>query len=106
MKSTRCPTCHRLQKRSHPQNALYWSLLHMIAEKVKPGGLSYSADVWHTYCKSRWLGCDDIALPNGKVLSQPRSTASLDVAEFGDYFTQVSAWAAERGVYLEDLVAA
>jgi hypothetical protein len=106
MKPTRCPTCHRLHKRSHPQNARYWLLLHAIAEQIKPGGKEYSADQWHTYAKSRWLGCDDVPLPNGKVLSIPRSTASLDVAEFGEYMEKVEAWAAERGVWLADLEAA
>ena len=100
---SRCPTCRRRHKRSQPQNALYWTLLHAIAEKVKPGGVSYSADQWHTYAKSRWLGCDDVALPNGKTLTIPRTTASLDVAEFGEYFEKVQAWAAERDVWLEAL---
>ena len=74
----------------------------MIADKVKPLGKSYSADSWHTYCKSRWLGCDDVALPNGKTIALPRSTAGLDVAEFAEFMDAVEAWAAERGVYLAD----
>jgi hypothetical protein len=103
--SDRCPTCKRRHKRSNPQNALYWSLLAAIADKVKPGGASYSMDQWHLYCRSRWLGCEDSRLPNGKTLTIPRSTAGLDVAEFSDYFEKVQAWAAERDVWLEDMAA-
>lgn len=103
--SDRCPTCKRKHRRSHPQNALYWTLLHSIAEKVRPGGNVFSADQWHCYAKSRWLGCDDVPLPNGKVLTIPKSTAGLDVAEFGEYFEKVQAWAAERDVWLEDMAA-
>lgn len=99
----RCPTCGRKNRRSNPQNALYWLLLHALAEQVKPGGMSYSAEVWHTWAKSRFLGCDDVALPNGKTLAIPHSTAALDAAEFGEYFDRVSAWAAERGVHLDSL---
>ena len=106
MKPTRCPTCHRLHKRSHPQNALYWSLLHALAEKLRPEGKAYSAEQYHKYYASRFLGCDDMALPNGKVLTIPRSTATLDVAEFGDYFDKVQSDAAARGVWLADLEAA
>lgn len=106
MKPPRCPTCHRLHKRSHAANARYWLLLHAIAEQVRPGGKVYSADQWHHYAKSRWLGCDDMALPNGKVLTIPRSTANLDVAEFGEYMEKVEAWAAERDVWLADMEAA
>lgn len=98
----RCPTCKRLHKRTHPQNARYWLLLHQIAEKMRPGGLSYSPETWHTYLKSRFLGCDELALPNGKTMTIPHSTAVLDVAEFGEYMEKVEAWAAERDVWLEE----
>jgi hypothetical protein len=77
-------------------------LLHEIAEKVRPEGNSYSAEQWHIYFRSRFLGCQDTKLPNGEVLVIPRSSADLDVKEFGIYMEQVEAWAAERGVYLEE----
>ena len=101
MKKNRCQTCNQLHKRTHPQNALYWTLLHIAAAKLKPSGVSYSAESYHMYYKSKFLGCDDVAMPNGKVVVVPRSTASLDVAEFSDFYTQVEADLAERGVYLE-----
>jgi hypothetical protein len=78
-------------------------LLHRIAERLKPNGQAYSADTWHVYCKSKWLGCDDVTLPNKKTLAIPRSSAALDVAEFADYMGQVEAWAADKGVYLDEL---
>jgi len=102
-KPDRCPTCHRRHRRSNPANARYWLLLHAIADKVKPGGLSYSADQWHHYMKSRYLGCDDVALPNGKTLTIPKSSADLDVADFNDYMTKVEAWAVERDVWLDQI---
>jgi hypothetical protein len=80
-------------------------LLHLIAENVKPDGKAYNAEQWHLYAKSRWLGCDDVKMPNGKVLTIPKSSAELSVAEFNDYMTQLEAWAGERDVYLEDLAA-
>ena len=103
--SDRCPTCHRLHKRSQPQNAAYWALLHLLAEQLRPGGVTYSAEQYHKYYASRILGCDDVKLPNGKTLTIPRSTANLDVAEFSDYFDAVQADAAERGVHLSELPA-
>ena len=99
----RCPTCGARERRTTAQNALYWKLLNQISEQVRPGGLSYSVDTWHVYWKSRLLGCDDIRLPNGNVIVVPRSTTDLDVPAFSDYFAQVEAWAAERGVHLPDL---
>lgn len=102
-RSDRCPVCHRRRTRTTQANARYWLLLHAIAEQVRPGGAAYSADQWHMYCKSRWLGCDDVALPNGKTLTIPRSTAGLDVGEFNDYMGRVEAWAGERDVWLEEM---
>lgn len=104
--SDRCPTCKRRQRRSGDANRRYWLLLHTIAEQVTPGGNAFTAETWHIYAKSRWLGCDDVKLPNGKTIPQPRSSAGLDAAEFNDYMTAVEAWAAERGAYLADREAA
>jgi hypothetical protein len=68
-------------------------------------GQRFSADSFHQYYKSRFLGADDVNLPNGKTLTIPHSTANLDVAEFAAYFDAVQADAAERGVYLDELAA-
>lgn len=105
-KPKRCPTCHRLHKRSHQQNARLWLLYHAIAERLKPQGVSYSAETWHTYFKSHFLGCDEFQLPNGKTIQIPRSTANLDRAEFADFMTQVETWAGERDVWLDEEIAA
>jgi len=99
----RCPTCGRKNRRSNPQNALYWTLLHIAAAKLKPGGKVYSAEQYHLFYKSKYLGCDDMMLPNGKTLAIPRSTATLDVSTFSDYYSKVEADLAERNVYLDSL---
>jgi hypothetical protein len=104
-KRQRCPTCKRLEQRSTQANARYWLLLHEIATNLKPQGNVYSAEQWHTYFKSRFLGCDEVTMPNGKALQIPRSSADLDTSEFNDYQTQVEAWAAERDVFLADMAA-
>lgn len=99
----RCPTCHRKYKRSNEQNRRYWLLLHAMADKLKPGGRIFSADTFHVWARSKWLGCTDHVLPNGRSLSIPKSTRDLDVAEFNEYMTEVEAWANDRGVFLEDM---
>jgi hypothetical protein len=103
MKQQRCPTCHRLMKRSSEANRLYWLLLHMIADKLDVKGTFYTADQWHMYFKTRFIGADDITMPNGKVIVMPKSSADLDTSEFNDYLTQVQAFAGEHNVYLEDI---
>lgn len=104
MQDSKCPTCHRTIKRSNEANRRYWLLIHTIADEVKPNGESYSPETWHHWAKTRFLGADDVKLPNGKTLVMPRSSADLDKAEFAEFMEQVEAWAAERGVYLDGMV--
>lgn len=99
----RCKTCGRTKKRSSEANRRYWLLLHMIADKVKPDGQEYSAETWHTWAKMRWLGADDVRLPNGKVVAIPKSSAELDTEAFHDYVYQVEEWALDRGVTLDEM---
>lgn len=75
----------------------------MIADRVKPEDKEYSANTWHLFFKRAYLGADDVKLPNGKVITVPKSTAELDTAEFGDYFTKVQIWAQKRDIYLDDI---
>jgi hypothetical protein len=89
--------------RSSEANRRLWALYHALAEQVRTHDKTYSADQWHLYCKSRFLGCDDFTMPNGKTMTIPKSTADLDVGAFGDYMTAVEAWANERGIFLEDM---
>ena len=99
----RCPTCKRRIKRSSEANRRYWAILHLLSERIKPRGNAHSAETWHLWCKSKFLGCTDHVLPSGKTMTIPNSTAELDTAAFNDYMTAVEAWANERGVYLEDM---
>ena len=101
-KPTRCPTCHRRHKRSTQANARYWLLLHALADGMKVRGELFSAETWHLYLKSKFLGAVDHKLPSGKTLTIVNSTADLDVAQFSDYLDKVQAWASEHDIWLED----
>ncbi len=102
MRIDRCPHCKQRLRRSSDQNRRLWALYHLMSEKIQPGGKVYSADQWHLYFKTKFLGAQDVRLPSGKVLTLPNSTADMDVPAFSEYLTQVEAFCNERGVYLED----
>jgi hypothetical protein len=99
----RCPTCHRKKKRSNQANARYWALVYKVAENVKVGADYFSGKAWHQYFKERYLGCEDLLLPNGVVRTQAKSSADEDSPDFAEYATKVEAWAAEHDVYLDEL---
>lgn len=101
----RCPTCHRKKPRSNPANARYWLLLHLIAEQIKPEGVTHSAEVWHQYFKARYLGMQEFKLPNKKVVQFPMSTTELDTQEFNEYMAKVEGWGIEHEVYMDEQAA-
>lgn len=98
----RCPSCGRTAKRSSEANRRYWAILHELSDRLKPNGQVFAALSWHEYFKQRFLGAVEMKLPNGKSIQIANSTADLDRGQFNDYCTQVEAFAAERGIYIED----
>jgi len=99
----RCPVCRRAYKRSSEANSRYWALMASISDALPVQGQTFSPAVWHEYFKQHFLGAKTFTLPNGKELVIPTSSASLDTQEFGEYMERVEAWAAKRGVFLQEL---
>ena len=91
-----------MTKRTGAQNRILWALYSLIADQLKVKGAVYSPSIWHVYLTTRYLGCNDITLPNGKVLTMPVSTTGLTKEEFSEYFDRVMVWSAEHGVVLPD----
>ena len=52
--------------------------------------------------KAEWLGFIEFRKPDGNVIQVLRSTADCDVVELNNFMTQVEAFAAQKGIYLED----
>jgi hypothetical protein len=97
----------RVYKRSTEQNKLYWSRLNEISEGLPVQGVNHSAEAWHHWFRQKFIGSEDLTLPNGKVFSQPISTTTLDVGAFSEYLTQIESWAAGHGLlFSEDRLAA
>ena len=96
----KCKTCGREEPRSSEQNRRYWKILAMMADK-SVSGTKYSSEMWHLYFKFKYLGAEDVKLPNGKILTQAKSSASLTKPEFNDYMIEVELWCNENGFYLD-----
>lgn len=77
-------------KRSNAQNRRYWALLRQISESAFVNGRQYGDDAWHEFFKRRFIGLEE--LPGGH--ESGISTATLDVAGFGEYMEQIEAYAA------------
>ena len=77
-----------------------------MSEKLHPGGQTFSAESYHHWAKSKFLGCVEHTLPNGATLILPNSSADLDTAAFNEFMTALEAYANEHGVFLEDMESA
>ena len=98
-----CQTCGQRKKRSLPQNARLHSLFMLLQDTIKSkDGEFHSAMWWKTMMKAEWLGFTEFRKPDGQVIQVLRSTSDLDVSELNEFMTRVEAFAASRGVYLDD----
>ncbi|HFF2322817.1 TPA: recombination protein NinB [Pseudomonas aeruginosa] len=84
-------------KRSIEQNKRYWSLLRELASVAWVDNRQFDDQVWHEQFKRWFIGCEDVALPDGSTELRGISTTKLSVDEFGIYMTKIEAWAAEQG---------
>lgn len=84
-------------KRSIDQNKRYWSLLRELAAVAWVDKRQFDDQVWHEQFKRWFIGCEDVALPDGSTELRGISTTKLSVDEFGTYMTRIEAWAAEQG---------
>ena len=98
----KCKTCGREPRRSNEVNKRYWALLALVSEKLKPQGVQYSRDSWHTYMKEKFLGAKEVWLPNGTMRVYSESTSSMDKGEFSEYLDKVQAWCGEHNVWLDE----
>ncbi len=79
-------------KRSTQANKRYWALLNEISASAWLDGKQFSAQAWHAWFATKFIGCED--LPGGGVTAI--STTTLNVEEFAAYMTRVECWAAEE----------
>lgn len=83
-------------KRNVEQNKRLWALYRQIADSVWVDGRQYSSDVWHEYCKAKFLGYNITLLPDGSELKIPISTTTLNTKEHADYQNAIEAHFSEE----------
>ena len=88
MLGDRCPTCGRRMNRTPEQNKRYFALIGLLIEKGALKGLNYSKEDWHDMLKMKFLGADEVELPNKKVITRIHDSHNLDTTEFGEFLDQ------------------
>lgn len=83
-------------KRSDDQNRKLHAMIRDIAEQAWVDGKKYPQDVWKELIKIRFIGAEEVNLPDGRFLERGISTTKLSVSEFADLITKVQVWASEE----------
>lgn len=80
-------------RRNSAQNRLLHALLQQIADGCQPGGVTYDVEWWKEYIRRRFIGTEEMQLPDGTRMERGISTTTLSVGEFADLIDRVTAWA-------------
>lgn len=88
-------------KRSTDQNKKLHALIRDLAAQAWVGGRQYDEDAWKEHIRRKFIGTEDVTLPDGTRIDRGISTTTLSVAECSDLIEQINQWAAdELGVVL------
>jgi len=85
------------EKRSTPQNALYWSVVRLVAKET-----GNDVDTVHRFFKKQFIGYDIRTIGEERI-AIVRSTTTLSTEEFSEYLSKVMAFTAqELGIIIPD----
>lgn len=90
-------TEHR-EKRTTAQNARLHPILEEIAQQAWIAGRRYDAETWKEHYRRKFIGTEEIDLPDGTRIERGISTTTLDVAEFSTFMDKIQADAVDLGV--------
>lgn len=89
-------------KRSLEQNKRLHVILTEISEQAWLNGRQFDMETWKEFARRKWIGVEEINLPDGTRTERGISTTTLSVGEFADFMTKIEAYAAtELGVQIE-----
>lgn len=83
-------------KRTTDQNARLHALLQDIAAAAWVNGRQYDMETWKEFCRQKFIGTEEIELPDGRRIERGISTTTLDVAAFSAFMDQITAYAQDH----------
>ncbi len=88
-------------KRSDEQNRKLHAMLRDLAQNAWVQGRRYDEETWKEMIRRKFIGTEEIDLPDGRRIERGISTTALGVAEFSELIEHVIQWANEElGVFL------
>ena len=88
-------------KRSDDQNRKLHAMLNDLSANAWINGKQFSPETWKEFVRQRFIGTEEIDLPDGRRIERGISTTKLSVSEFSELIEQINEYAAsELGVIL------
>lgn len=80
-------------KRSLEQNSRLHALLQDVAANAWVDGKQFDLDTWKEFFRRKFIGTEEIPMPDGSRIERGVSTTTLDVAAFSEFMTQIEEYA-------------
>ena len=95
--------------RSHPQNAMFHAIIGQIAKQAQHQGAKWDAESWKRFLVDQWAHDQHEegyrlapSLDNNRIIQLGRQTKEFTKEEAASFTEWLIAWAAMRGIELED----
>ena len=83
-------------KRSLDQNKRLHAMLNEISQSAYLNGRRYEMEAWKEFYRSRFIGTEEIELPDGRRIERGISTTTLNKQEFADFLTAIESHDAQN----------
>lgn len=82
-------------KRSVEQNARLHAILSDIARNAWVNGRQFDMETWKEFYRRKFIGTEEIEMPDGARTERGISTTTLGVGDFASFMTQIECHAAQ-----------
>ena len=83
-------------KRSSEQNSRLHALLSEVAAHAWIEGRQFDMETWKEYFRQKFIGTEEIMLPDGRRIERGISTTTLDVGAFSQFMDQITEYAQDH----------
>ena len=88
------------QKRTIPQNSLYWMWIKEMSDYFSQKSGPFSEEEMHDLMRHQFLGYTDRKIGNTKIEHQLVSTTDLETLGMSEYMQKIEAWNTDHGLLL------
>lgn len=74
--------CDFKERKTRQQEKCFHAILGEVAEQVRVEGRLFTAPTWKTHFVRKYVGTNEVILPDGEIIQERKSTVDLTVEEY------------------------